>query len=91
MSCASLSVSRSGGCGLAAIRSGGLAVSAARRGGSALSARRTGGSDARTEHTGGTVLVFGIVCSAGAGGMVLSAADGRILTVDGGYLIIPKW
>lgn len=49
---------------------------------------RIGGIDASAARVGGVTCRMGLVCSTGLGGLgIIWASDGRLITLEGGFLI----
>lgn len=48
---------------------------------------RIGGIDASATRVGGMTCRMGLVCSTGLGKGIIWASDGRLITLEGGFLI----
>ena len=48
---------------------------------------RVGGMEATTTRVGGMTCRMGLVCSPGLGYGIIWASDGRLITLEGGFLI----
>lgn len=52
-----------------------------------VSITRVGGIDASARRVGGMTCRMGLVCSTGVGIGIIWASDGRLITLEGGFLI----
>ena len=88
MGCLTVIIQRIGGMAASAVRVGGMTAAEERVGGMAVAAVRRGGVNVAVRRIGGLAVSVGLVCGdtkipAGA----IWAADGLLITADGGYLI----
>lgn len=52
-----------------------------------VSISRVGGMEATARRVGGMTCRMGLVCSTGVGIGIIWASDGRLITLEGGFLI----
>lgn len=67
---------------------GGTKASFSRIGGISATMEREGGISASMTNKGGITCRLGLVCDANIGQGILWASDGRLITFEGGYLIV---
>lgn len=89
MSCLSVIIERIGAMAASFRRIGGSKTSVRRVGGSRATIRRVGAASASVQRVGSLSVRFGLVCGTNLDQRpgILWASDGRLITIEGGFLI----
>ena len=89
MSCLTATVRRIGAAVAAVQRVGGLTFRFEREGGNSASVERVGAMTAAVSRVGGLSVRFGLICGTNLDQRpgILWASDGRLITLEGGFLI----
>lgn len=89
MGCLTAIVRRIGAAVASVRRIGGMSIRTERKGGNSARIGRVGGMTASVARSGGLTVRFGLVCGTNIDQRpgILWASDGRLITLEGGFLI----